>query len=103
MQLLPPPPIAQHPLIAEDGATIELRRYGNPDGVRIFGSHGNGFAIDPYWPFFSQFEEEFDLVLFDLRSHGRNPPHTLAQHHIATFASDLEVILKTYLFSLKSQ
>lgn len=95
MQLMPPSPTGRHPLITEDGAAIELRRYGNPDGVRIFGSHGNGFAIDPYWPFFSHLAEEFDLVLFDLRSHGRNPTHKLDLHHITTFASDLESILKT--------
>ena len=95
MQLMPPSPTDRHPLITEDGATIEFRRYGNPDGVRIFGSHGNGFAIDPYWPFSVIWKKNSTLVLFDLRSHGRNPTHKLDLHHIATFARDLESILKT--------
>ena len=36
-------------------------------------SHGNGFAIDGYFNFWSRFLGDFDVVVFDMRSHGRNP------------------------------
>ena len=34
----------------EDGARIRMRRHGNPDGVRLLVTHGNGFAADAYYP-----------------------------------------------------
>ncbi|MCY4629986.1 MAG: hypothetical protein OXE75_03735, partial [bacterium] len=36
-----------------DGTVITLRRHGNPDGRRLVLSHGNGLAIDLYYPFWS--------------------------------------------------
>src|SRR5882724_9124728 len=35
----------------EDGAKIGVRRHGNPNGVRLTVTHGNGFAADAYLPF----------------------------------------------------
>ena len=38
----------------EDGASIRVRRHGNPDGPRLTVTHGNGFAADAYLPFWQQ-------------------------------------------------
>jgi pimeloyl-ACP methyl ester carboxylesterase len=73
-----------------DGAVIHLRRYGDPGGVRLFVSHGNGFAIDGYLPFWGPLGERFDLVLFDMRNHGRNAPCGGDGHHYAQMARDME-------------
>ena len=61
-------------LAMDDGATIRIRQRGNPDGARLFISHGNGFAIDGYLPFWGPLRDRFDLVLFDVRNHGCNQP-----------------------------
>ena len=35
----------------DDGAKIRVQRHGRTDGVRLFFSHGNGFAADAYFPY----------------------------------------------------
>ena len=57
---------------AADGYVLTVRRYGNPNGTRIVLTHGNGFAIDAYFPFWSRLTERFDCFVFDLRNHGWN-------------------------------
>ena len=57
-------------------------------------SHGNGLAIDLYYPFWSLLGDRFDLVLYDIRNHGRNPSSGIQGHNIATFVSDNECILE---------
>lgn len=72
------------------GARIIVRRHGNPEGPRLILSHGNGLAADLYYPFWSLLLGRFDLMLYDLRSHGWNPLARLRHHNIATFAADQE-------------
>jgi len=55
----------------EDGAKIHLRRHGNPEGARILLSHGNGFAIDAYFPYWQHLLANFDLLVFDFAITGR--------------------------------
>ena len=50
----------------DDGATILVRRHGRADGVRLFFSHGNGFAADAYFPYWQHLLANFDLVVFEL-------------------------------------
>ena len=47
----------------EDGARIRVRRHGNPEGVRLFLSHGNGYAINGYMPYWQHFLDRFDQEL----------------------------------------
>ena len=76
----------------EGDLTVPVRRYGNPDGPRLLISHGNGLAIDLYRPYWSLLLDDFDLMLFDLRNHGRNPVGDLARHTIPTLCRDLEAV-----------
>lgn len=71
----------------KDTVTI-LRRHGNPDGPRLVLSHGNGLASDLYYPFWSLLEEDFDLVLFDLRNHGWNAVGPRESHNLPTLVRD---------------
>ena len=87
-----PAPTAIHEVRAVDGYPILLRRHGNPNGPRLVVSHGNGFAIDAYWPFWSQFVDGFDVFVHDIRSHGRNPVGPLDKHSIPVLAEDLASI-----------
>ncbi|MFP6748792.1 MAG: alpha/beta hydrolase [Alphaproteobacteria bacterium] len=79
-------------LAMDDGATIGIRQHGNPDGARLFISHGNGFAIDGYLPFWGPLRDRFDLVLFDVRNHGCNKPAGADGHDYAQMARDLDSI-----------
>lgn len=75
----------------DDGAIVRVRRHGRIDGPRLVLSHGNGCAIDGYLPYWRLLLDDFDLVLFDFRNHGRNPPHGGA-HGFDRFLRDLDAI-----------
>src|SRR3984893_5871620 len=85
-----PAPHATFDVLLADGARIRVRRHGNPDGVRLFVSHGNGFAINGYLPYWQHFLDRFDLIIFDFRNHGENIPVTPANHTYAQLSRDLE-------------
>lgn len=76
----------------DDGAMIRIRRHGNPAGPRLALSHGNGLAIDGYFPFWNLLRARYDLILFDFRNHGQNPVHGLSHHNWHQFIGDLEHI-----------
>lgn len=89
-----PEPEAVHEVRAADGYSIAVRRYGNPQGPRLVMCHGNGFAIDAYWPFWSRFLEDFDVFVHDIRSHGRNPVGDLDAHTVPMIAEDFTCIAR---------
>ncbi len=84
-----PAPAAEIVLSMQDGAPVSLRRHGNPSGPRMLLNHGNGLASDLYFPLWSRLIEQFDLFLYDLRNHGRNPVGYLGGHDVPHFVSDL--------------
>ena len=49
-----PEPLAVCEVPATDGASIFVRRHGNPNGPRFVLSHGNGFSIDAYMDLFTR-------------------------------------------------
>jgi hypothetical protein len=57
-----PEPQNRVDLSMADGAVIRLRRQGNAHGPRLVLCHGNGFAIDAYFPFWSLLTDQFDLI-----------------------------------------
>ena len=74
MQFEIPPPSMTFEVPLEDGARIRMRRHGNPDGVRLLVTHGNGFAADAYYPYWRHLLPKFDVLVFDFRNHGQNVP-----------------------------
>ncbi len=78
----------------DEDTVIVLRRHGNPDGARLVLSHGNGLAIDLYYPFWSLLADEFDIVVHDLRNHGWNRVSALEGHNMPALASDHDLILE---------
>jgi len=95
MPLTVPTPIDEFDLTMSDGATIRIRRHGQADSsLRIFLSNGNGFAIDGYLPFWGPLGERFDLVVYDQRNHGSNPPADPPNHDYDHMSRDLEDIFK---------
>ena len=73
-----------------EGESIILRRHGNPDGIRILLSHGNGLAADLYYPLWKLLLDDFDVVVFDCRNHGWNGVGQQAKHNPMVFADDLD-------------
>ena len=90
----PPEPSAMARARLSDGSVIVVRRHGNPDGPRVVFTHGCGFAADLYWPFWSLFADEFDVVVYDLRSHGWNETDrsAVAQHADARRRQPIRVL-----------
>ena len=77
----------------DEDTVIIVRRHGNPDGTRLVLCHGNGLAADLYYPFWSLLVDEFDVVVYDLRSHGWNPVGPLSGHTVPSFVADHERVL----------
>jgi pimeloyl-ACP methyl ester carboxylesterase len=90
MRLDVPAPHETFEVPLEDGARIKVRRHGRPGGVRIFISHGNGFAIDGYLPYWQHFLADYEVLAFDFRNHGQNVPVKPANHTYAQLTRDLE-------------
>ncbi len=88
-----PEPLAISDVRVDDDTIITLRRHGNPAGPRLVLSHGNGLAIDLYYPFWSLLVDDFDLIIYDLRNHGWNTVGTLQKHNIPTLVQDCDCIL----------
>jgi pimeloyl-ACP methyl ester carboxylesterase len=82
-------------VMLEDGAKIRVRRHGRADGVRLFISHGNGFAADAYFPYWQHLLASFDLVVFDFRNHGQNVPVVPPNHNYEQLARDLELVIQS--------
>ncbi|HEX5816062.1 MAG TPA: alpha/beta hydrolase [Methylomirabilota bacterium] len=97
MDIRIPAPHETFDAVMGDGAVIRVRRHGRLDaGVRLFVSHGNGFAIDGYYPFWGPLGERFEVVAFDFRNHGQNPPAASGRdgHTYAQMTLDLDRILR---------
>ena len=89
-----PEPLSTRDVRVDDDTVIVLRRHGNPTGPRLVLSHGNGLAIDLYYPFWSLLADDFDLVVYDLRNHGWNAVGKSQSHNVARFVSDHDRILR---------
>ena len=89
-----PAPLATAEVRMDDGALIIIRRHGNPNGPRLVLSHANGFSADLYYPFWSLLADRFDLVIYDIRSHGWNPVSDLRVHNFWTFVIDNAAIFQ---------
>ena len=83
-----PKPLSVIEVPFSHGASIAVRRHGNVDGPRLLLSHGNGLAIDLYYPFWSLLAARFDLIVYDLRNHGWNSLGELRSHNVQVFAED---------------
>lgn len=88
-----PEPHATIDVPVDDDTRITLRRHGNLKGPRLILSHGNGLAIDLYFPFWSLLLDDFDLIVYDLRNHGWNTVSSIHEHSVPTFVNDHDRIL----------
>lgn len=89
-----PTPSMTFDVALDDGANIRMRRHGNPAGVRLLVTHGNGFAADAYFPYWQHFLAEFDVLVFDFRNHGQNQPVVPPHHTYEQLTRDLERVVQ---------
>ena len=89
-----PEPRSTHELVMDDGTSVILRRHGNPDKPRLVISHGNGLAVDLYYPFWSLLLNDYDLIVYDLRNHGWNPSSSLQNHIVPSLIDDHDRIME---------
>ena len=89
-----PEPLAACDVQTDEDAVVTLRRHGNPDGPRLVMSHGNGLAVDLYYPFWSELTDEYDVIVYDLRNHGWNALSPLERHNVPTLVDDHDRILE---------
>ena len=89
-----PDPQASCEVRLDDESVTVLRRHGNPQGPRLVLSHGNGLAIDLYYPFWSLLIEDYDLILYDQRNHGWNTVGDQQKHDVPTLIHDQRLILE---------
>jgi pimeloyl-ACP methyl ester carboxylesterase len=80
-------------VLLDDGAKIRVRRHGNPQGKRVLITHGNGFAVDAYFPYWRHFLDQYDLLAFDFRNHGQNVPVEPSHHTYPQLTRDLDRVI----------
>ena len=90
-----PEPLSVCEVRLDDDTVTTLRRHGNSAGPRLVLSHGNGLAIDLYYPFWALLADEFDLIVYDLRNHGWNTVGARSKHNLPTLVRDQECILES--------
>ena len=90
-----PEPLSVDDVQVDEDTVITLRRHGNPEGPRLVLSHGNGLAIDLYYPFWSLLADDFDLIIYDLRNHGWNTVGALRKHNVPSFVNDHDRIVES--------
>ena len=89
-----PEPRSVHDVRHDDGSVTRVRRHGNPRGLRVLVGHGNGLAVDLYYPFWSRFLEDFDVLVYDLRNHGWNAVGPRGGHNIPNLIRDQEQVVE---------
>ncbi len=88
-----PEPLSAVEVGHDDGSVTIVRRHGNPDGPRLLLGHGNGLAIDLYYPFWSLLTNDFDLIVYDLRNHGWNTVGDRREHNVPNLVRDQEQVI----------
>ena len=88
-----PEPRSVHEVRQDDGSVTILRRHGNPAGPRLLLGHGNGLAMDFYYPFWSLLTGDFDVLLYDLRNHGWNAVGERREHNMPNLVRDQERVV----------
>lgn len=78
----------------DDGSITRVRRHGNTGGRRLLVGHGNGLAVDLYYPFWSRFLDDFDVFVYDLRNHGWNAVGPRDEHNVPNMIRDQEQVVE---------
>ncbi len=89
-----PEPLSTLDVKLDSDTEISIRRHGRPEGARIVLTHGSGFAADLLCPFWTLLSDEYDVMIYDLRNHGRNRVGPKKDHNLPTLVRDHDTILE---------
>ena len=89
-----PEPLSVDRVQHDDGSFTHVRRHGNSRGLRLLVGHGNGLAVDLYYPFWSRLLDRFDVFVYDLRNHGWNDVGSRGEHNIPNLIRDQEQVVE---------
>jgi pimeloyl-ACP methyl ester carboxylesterase len=92
--VIPPTPRATLDVPRPDGPPIRVRLHGRGQPIRLFVSHGNGFASDGYFAFWRRFLPEYEIAVFDMRNHGHNARGDPATHDYPHMVGDVDAVLR---------
>ena len=90
-----PEPLSVCEVRLDDRTVTTVRQHGNPTGPRLVLSHGNGLAINLYYPFWSLLADDHELIVYDIRNHGWNRVGGLSDHNVPTLIRDHDLLLDT--------
>ena len=90
-----PKPVSVCDVRLDEHTVTTVRQHGNASGPRLVLSHGNGLAIDLYYPFWSLLADDHELIVYDLRNHGWNSVDRPEDHNIPTLIRDHDLIFET--------
>ncbi len=90
-----PEPLSVYDVRLDEHTVTTVRQHGNTSGPRLVLSHGNGLAIDLYFPFWSLLADDYELIVYDIRNHGWNGVDGRNDHNIPTLIHDHDLILDT--------
>ncbi len=90
-----PEPLSVYDVHLVDSTVTSLRQHGNPSGPRLVLSHGNGLAVDLYYPFWSLLADDYELIVYDIRNHGWNSVGSSDNHNFPTLIHDHDLMLDT--------
>ena len=88
-----PEPLSTYDVRLDEHTVTTLRQHGNASGPRLVLTHGNGLAIDLYYPFWSLLADDHELIVYDLRNHGWNSVGASKDHNVPTLVHDHDLIL----------
>lgn len=89
-----PEPLSTLLVKPDSGTEISVRRHGRPDGTRIVLTHGAGLAADLLCPFWTLLTDDYDVMVYDLRNHGRNRTGLMKDHNLPTLVRDHDIVLE---------
>lgn len=88
-----PRPVAVTWAAASDGVRLSVRQHGSLDSShRLLLSHGCGLAADMYAPFWSVLADRYEIVVYDMRSHGHSSPGALETLNVPTLVADSRTV-----------
>ncbi|WP_420621676.1 alpha/beta fold hydrolase [Candidatus Poriferisodalis sp.] len=91
-----PEPHAVIDVTVDDDVMLSVRRHGNlASRCRVLLGHGCGLAADAYLPFWSQLAIRYEIIAYDMRSHGYSSLGPLETLNVPTLVRDSQSVFRT--------
>ena len=82
------------PNVTVNGVDTYYEREGNPDGQSIVFIHGATLDHRLWWPHVPALEEEYDLIAYDYRGHGKTSSTDRSEYSVSLLVDDLRALLE---------